>query len=106
MAFLGEPHVSIKSECTVSWGSTPLPIQDYIASAVEAREIPSPHLPCSATGAITYISLASTGAAVSPPLPRPAPSLPLSTPFVPAAQEYFKSYVRDTMVSPRACARM
>merc|ERR1719197_603680 len=51
MAFLGEPHVSIKSECTVSWGSTPLPIQDYIASAVE---------------------------------------------------EYFKSYVRDTMVSPRA----
>jgi hypothetical protein len=53
MAFLGEPHVSIKSECTVSWGSTPLPIQDYIASAVEAREIPSPHLPCSATGAIS-----------------------------------------------------
>ena len=51
MSFLGEPKMSLKSECTVNWGATPLPIQDYIASAIE---------------------------------------------------EYFKTYVRETMVTPNA----
>mmetsp|Transcript_8415 Transcript_8415/g.16917 ORF Transcript_8415/g.16917 Transcript_8415/m.16917 type:complete len:148 (-) Transcript_8415:295-738(-) len=51
MSFLGAPKMNLKSECTVSWGATPLPIQDYIASSIE---------------------------------------------------EYFTTYVRDTMVAPNA----
>lgn len=51
MSFLGEPKMSLKSECTVNWGATPLPIQEYITSAID---------------------------------------------------EYFKTYVRDTMVAPNA----
>ena len=51
MSFLGEPKMSLKSECTVNWGATPLPIQEYITSAID---------------------------------------------------DYFKTYVRDTMVAPNA----
>tara|TARA_B110001452_G_C15174399_1_gene408100 strand:+ start:111 stop:980 length:870 start_codon:yes stop_codon:yes gene_type:complete len=35
ISFLELPTLGIKTECTVSWGSTPLPIQEYIGSAVE-----------------------------------------------------------------------
>ena len=51
MSFLGAPKMSLKSECTVNWGATPLPIQEYITSAID---------------------------------------------------DFFKTYVRDTMVAPNA----
>lgn len=35
ISFVEPPTLGIKTECTVSWGSTPLPIQEYIGSAVE-----------------------------------------------------------------------
>lgn len=51
MSFLGAPKMSLKSACTVNWGATPLPIQEYITSAID---------------------------------------------------DFFKTYVRDTMVAPNA----
>ena len=35
MSFLSAPKLRLKTECTVSWGSVPLPLQTYIESVVQ-----------------------------------------------------------------------
>ena len=65
ISFVQPPKLRLKTECSVSWGSVPLPLQTYIETFVQVRVARPPSAP------------------LAPLIPPPAPSRPTTAPLPP-----------------------
>ena len=65
ISFVQPPKLRLKTECSVSWGSVPLPLQTYIETVVQVRVARPPSAP------------------LAPLIPPPAPSRPTTAPLPP-----------------------